>query len=101
MPFKTVKSIEDKNKLIKEFLKNREALKQKLLEKKLGDQELARATEEIYQPVTKSVERAQKKTDKKQDKMIEQLKENQENITEAIDTLSEAISKSGSVPRGL
>ena len=101
MPFKTVKSIEDKNKLIKEFLKNREALKQKLLEKKLGDQELARATEEIYQPVTKSVERAQKKTDENQDKMIEQLKENQENITEAIDTLSEAVSKSGSVPRGL
>ena len=101
MPFKNIKTLEDKNKLIKEFLKNREALKQKLLEKKLVEQELTIATEEIYKPVTKSVEKAQKKADEKQDKMIEQLKENQENITESIDVLSEAVSKSGSVPRGL
>ena len=33
MPFKTVKSVEDKSKLIKDIFKNREALKQKLLEK--------------------------------------------------------------------
>ena len=67
----------------------------------LGEQELARATEEIYQPVTKSVEKAQKKTDEKQDKMIEQLQENQENITKAIDTLSEAVSKPRLIPGGL
>ena len=96
MLFKTVKSVEDKQKLISEFLKNRKILKQRLVEKKLGDEALQEASKKIYQPVTKSVEKMKESTDKKQDIMIDQLKENQENITGAIDTLSDAISKQGS-----
>ena len=96
MSFKTIKSVEERANLINTFLKNRKILKQRLLDKKLGEQKLQEAGEKLYQPVTKSVEKAQTATDKKQDKMIEQLKENQTNITQAIDTLSEAVSNQGS-----
>ena len=76
MSFKTIKSVEQRANLI--------------------EQKLQEAGEKLYKPVTKSVEKAQVATDKKQDKMIEQLKENQTNITQAIDTLSETVSKQGS-----
>ena len=34
MPFKTINSVEDRNKLIKKFLNNREILKQRLIDEK-------------------------------------------------------------------
>ena len=67
MPLKTINSVENKNKLVKEFIQNREILKQRLIDKKIGEQNLQEATEKIYQPVTKTPDKAQKKTDEKQD----------------------------------
>ena len=65
MSFKTIKSVEERANLKNTFLKNREILKQRLLDKKLGEQKLQEAGEKLYKPVTKSVEKAQIETDKK------------------------------------
>ena len=59
--------------------------------KKISKQDLQRATKETYEPVAKSLDKAQKKTDEKQDKMIEQLQENRVSITNAIDILSGSV----------
>ena len=59
--------------------------------KKISKQDLQRATKETYEPVVKSLDKAQKKTDEKQDKMIEQLQENRVSITNAIDILSGSV----------
>ena len=60
MPFLTEKELRKKNKLIDKYLKNREILRKRLLEEKIGKQQLQTAAAEKYKPITEKLEQAQK-----------------------------------------
>ena len=72
MPFITEKQLREKNKLINKYLKNREILRNRLFNQKLGKQQLQAAAIEKYKPITEKLEEVQKKTDTL---LIEKLQE--------------------------
>ena len=53
---------------------------------------------ELFRPITKSQDIVRKTIDEKQDKLIDMLQQNQEAITNSLDTLSEDVSTQGLLP---
>ena len=70
MPFVTVESVGERNALIKKFLKNRETLRKRVVDEKVGKQTFQRVVAELQKPVVEQQqaleEECQKKTDERQ-----------------------------------
>ena len=89
MPFATVKSVSERDALIKKIKKKREILRKRVVDEKVGKQtfQLELATE-LQKPVVeqqhKLEEERQKKTDERQNALFAKLQENQEAITDKL-----------------
>ena len=82
MPFQTVRNEGDRKKLVETYLKNRETLKKRVLDEKVGKQTFQReVASELQKPVLEQQkqleEERQKKTDERQNDLIAKLQENQ------------------------
>ena len=86
MSFKQVKSVEERKKLVDEFLKNRGILKKRQIDRRVAKQDFQ---EDIAEPIQKPL---LTEIDKQQDKLIEQLDKGQkalvEKQTEIVDVIS-------------
>ena len=83
MPFATVESVCKRDALINKFLKNRETLRKRVVDEKVGKQTFQReVAAELQKPVVEQQqaleEERQKKTDERQilEKLIAKLQEN-------------------------
>ncbi len=96
MSFEVVDSIKKRDQIIQEFLKNRDILKQRILNEKIGKQEFQRdVAQELFKPVTETFTEVQKKTDEKQNKMIEKLQEGQNQLALSQNKIVHAIRDAG------
>ena len=89
MPFATVESVGKRDALIKKFLENRETLRKRVVDEKVGKQTFQwEVAAELQKPVVeqqqKLEEERQKKTDERQNALIAKLQENQEAITDKL-----------------
>ena len=89
MPFATVESVGERDALIKKFLKNRETLRKRVVDEKVGKQTFQReVAAELQKPVVEQQqaleEERQKKRDERQNALIAKLQENQEAITDKL-----------------
>ena len=96
MSFTVVKSEGDRKALIDQYLKNREALKKRVVQEKVGKQAFQRdVASELQKPVVEQQEKLeeerQKKTDERQNALLTKLQENQEAITEKLDDQEQAM----------
>ena len=96
MSFTVVKSEGDRKALIDQYLKNRETLKKRVVQEKVGKQAFQRdVASELQKPVVeqqkKLEEERQKKTDERQNALLAKLQENQEAITEKLDDQEQAM----------
>ena len=96
MSFTVVKSEGDRKALIDQYLKNRETLKNRVMQEKVGKQAFQRdVASELQKPVVeqqkKLEEERQKKTDERQNALLAKLQENQEAITEKLDDQEKAM----------
>ena len=90
MPFERVKSVGERDALIKKFMKNREILRKRVVDEKVGKQafQLEVATELqklVVEQQQKLEEERWKKTKERQNALIAKLQENQETITDKLD----------------
>ena len=98
MPFATVESVGERDALIKKFLKNRETLRKRVIDKKVGKQTFQReVAAELQKPVVEQQqalkEERQKKTDERQNALTAKLQENQEAITDKLDDQEAAMTQ--------
>ena len=98
MPFATVESVGERDALIKKFLKNRETLRKRVVDEKVGKQTFQReVAAELQKPVVEQQqaleEERQKKTDERQNALIAKLQENQEAITDKSDDQEAAMTQ--------
>ena len=63
MPFIKEKQLREKNKLINKYLKNREILRNRLFDQKLGKQQLEAVAIEKYKPIIEKLDEVQNKTE--------------------------------------
>ena len=96
MSFRVVKKEGDRRALIDQYLKNRETLKKRVVQEKVGKQAFQReVASELQKPVVeqqkKLEEERQKKTDERQNALLAKLQENQEAITDKLDDQETAL----------
>ena len=82
--FTQVENPEHRKEVIDTFLKNREILKQRPLEKRIGKQQQEEFVEEFQKPVVKKLTKKSEENDKRQDALLGQLQTNQAAITTAL-----------------
>ena len=82
--FTQVENPEHRKEVIDTFLKNREILKQRQLEKRIGKQQQEEFVEEFQKPVVKNLTKQSEEYDKRQDALLGQLQTNQAAITSAL-----------------
>ena len=92
MSFIKVRNEKSKTDIISKWMKDRQKLKQQLIDEKIGRQEFQRDIAiPTAEPITQSIVNSQKKTDEKQNKIIQQFTRNQQQITSALNALPEKI----------
>eukprot|EP00117_Sycon_ciliatum_P009595 scpid35372/ scgid11824/ len=82
--FTQVENPEHRKEVIDTFLKNREILKQRQLEKRIGKQQQEEFVEEFQKPVVKNLTKQSEEYDKRQDALLGQPQTNQAAITTAL-----------------
>jgi hypothetical protein len=93
MSFVKVDSEKKKQQIINTFLKNRQLLKQQIVEEKIGKQDFQRDVAlPLAEPVTKILEVNQKKVDETQNKLIAKINQNQQMLTNAMRAIPERLS---------
>lgn len=84
-----METFEEHKKVIDRFLKNRETLKKKVVDEKIGMQAQRQVTAEFQKPVLHKQkvlqDERQQETDQRQNKLIAKLQENQVAYTEKLD----------------